>query len=92
MGGLQLAGPDNSNHNSDKVERRKGNPLVAKKDSRPSSVIADEPLLDPQLAAMLEARKIKAGESPGNIHLTAILLPLLIMMCESVNVYSPAYW
>ena len=44
------------------VERRR--PLL-KKDSRPVSMATDEPLLDPQLAAMLEARKIKAGENPG---------------------------
>lgn len=33
--------------------------------SRPVSVATDEPLLDPQLAAMLEARKVKSGESTG---------------------------
>ena len=33
--------------------------------SRPTSVATDEPLLDPQLAAMLEARKLKSGETPG---------------------------
>lgn len=44
------------------VERRR--PLL-KKDSRPISMASEEPLLDPQLAAMLEARKIKAGENPS---------------------------
>ncbi|XP_067938256.1 supervillin-like [Watersipora subatra] len=44
-------------------ERRKVHSLH-NKDSRPVSVASEEPLLDPQLAAMLEARKIKAGETP----------------------------
>lgn len=49
------------------VERRRPagvSALLNKKDPRPVSAAFDEPLLDPQLAAMLEARKIKAGENP----------------------------
>lgn len=49
--------------------RRKRNSLVGKDGpgSRPTSMIKDEPLLDPQLAAMLEMRKQKQGESPGKL-------------------------
>lgn len=50
-------------HTGDRVIRR--TPNLLRKEPRPTSVHNEEPLLDPQLAAMLEARKIKAGESPG---------------------------
>lgn len=64
---LQLMDPvsDNLEQSSDTIRRRRlGKHLDA---ARPLSMASDEPGLDPQLAAMLEARKVKAGDVVGTL-------------------------
>lgn len=58
--------------------KRKPNLLLNKGEPRPISIASDEPLLDPQLAAMLEARKEKCGESGGKI----LLFNCRVCICD----------